>query len=209
MRYSPLNKASTEVPTFIDTILPSLSQPVFTFSLQTTTAGTFDLGYIDPSLYTGALTTVPVDPAAGDWFVSGIYFSVEGQNLSSASGTFELSFGKSQPPHFASLQARNGIQPHHTAPDRCCYLLTCSYSDTCYRYGRRVSLLQRRLGADLLQPRAELDHVPPARCVRVEVVLSVHGSAAGRDAAFQWHQRDGRHTRGGARWVEKRPWQRV
>ncbi|MCJ1325787.1 hypothetical protein MMC10_002450 [Thelotrema lepadinum] len=77
--------ASTPQKAFITALAPFLKQQVFTADLENSTSGTFELGYIDDTLYTGNLSTVAVDTSQGNWFVERVSFAAAGKDISNGS----------------------------------------------------------------------------------------------------------------------------
>lgn len=75
--FSKINTMKPEKQkTFFDNILPDLTEPVFTASLKSGVAGAYEFGNIDRSLFTGELTTVPVDTTRGFWQFNSARFVV-------------------------------------------------------------------------------------------------------------------------------------
>ncbi|KAL8831192.1 MAG: hypothetical protein Q9191_001004 [Dirinaria sp. TL-2023a] len=64
-------------PTYVEMVLPYLDQPVFAVDFREDNSGSFGLGAVDDTAYTGQLINVPVDNGTdGSWTVDGVSFGV-------------------------------------------------------------------------------------------------------------------------------------
>ena len=58
-----------------------VDKPVFTTCFKYNGVGRMDFGDIQPSLYTGALTEVPVNNGSAAWLLDNLWFEVNGKPL--------------------------------------------------------------------------------------------------------------------------------
>ncbi|SMR58486.1 unnamed protein product [Zymoseptoria tritici ST99CH_1E4] len=66
--------------TFFENVMPQLSSPVFTADLEETSgAGTYEFGRIDPAKYHGEIHYTPIDNSDGWWQFDSPSYSVDGQ----------------------------------------------------------------------------------------------------------------------------------
>lgn len=87
LAFSKLNTIQpTPQKTFFDNVMANLTQPVFTASLKHGTAGSYEFGTIDTSLFTGNLNTVPVDSSQGFWEFESTAGAVAGQTVNIPNG---------------------------------------------------------------------------------------------------------------------------
>ncbi len=77
LAFSQLNTVQP-VPqkTFLDNILPSLKEPVFTADLRKGARGTYEFGAVDTTKFNGSLQTAKVDASEGFWLVKSTSFAV-------------------------------------------------------------------------------------------------------------------------------------
>ena len=89
-------------PTFMEALVPYVSEPVFGSAFRLDDSGFIDFGYSDSAAYTGELTTVPIANTSegneGAWVTQGVQFGSGGNLFSPApmdlafdSGTASLS----------------------------------------------------------------------------------------------------------------------
>ncbi|MCJ1350788.1 MAG: Type I transmembrane sorting receptor [Icmadophila ericetorum] len=72
------NVQPNPVKTFFTNLAPTLSLPLFTANLNHKTPGSYDFGFIDPSKYTGSLTTLPADSSKGFWGINCTGYQIGG-----------------------------------------------------------------------------------------------------------------------------------
>ncbi|TAQ90352.1 hypothetical protein B7494_g1333 [Chlorociboria aeruginascens] len=75
----------TKQATWFDNIKASLALPLFTANLKRGAVGSYDFGFINPSLYTGIITYAPLITSRGFWEFSGTGYQI------GSSGTFNYS----------------------------------------------------------------------------------------------------------------------
>ena len=91
-------------PTFVEMVLPYLDQPVFTVDFREDNSGSFGLGAVDDTAYTGQLINVPVDNGTdGSWTVDGVSFGVGDPSF-----TQQMLFGPSSHPFSLASFPING-----------------------------------------------------------------------------------------------------
>lgn len=84
--FDSLNTASPKaVNTFFDNAESQLDSPLFTADLKHNAPGTYDFGFINSSLYTGAITYVPVNTNPGYWTWTSSGYAVGTGTFSSSS----------------------------------------------------------------------------------------------------------------------------
>jgi aspergillopepsin I len=77
------NGRSAPRNTFFFNIIDDLDQPVFTANLKHDATGSYNFGFIDDSLFTGTLSTVPVNSDGGFWGFDVDGFTINGQAIDS------------------------------------------------------------------------------------------------------------------------------
>lgn len=85
--FQSINSASpTKEPTFAEALVAAgaVSDPVFSTFFTTDDSGFILFGMTDSSLYSGSLTSVPVDSSSGFWLLDNVSFGVNGNQFSSA-----------------------------------------------------------------------------------------------------------------------------
>lgn len=87
MAFSAGNQLGPGAPTFMDSVLPQLDEPVFTFSLPVKGDSSLEFGRVDQSLYSGSLQTVAIQNATRrgqslGWHTY-VSYDINGKNVSS------------------------------------------------------------------------------------------------------------------------------
>ncbi|KAJ9501320.1 hypothetical protein LTR99_004631 [Exophiala xenobiotica] len=96
LAFSQLNTIKPQPQkTFFDNVMADLTQPVFTAQLLSDSAGSYEFGKIDDSLFSGQLQTAAVDSSNGFWEVASTSAVVSGQTIDIAGGSAILDTGTS------------------------------------------------------------------------------------------------------------------
>ena len=73
-------------PTFMIAVQSYLDEPVFTADFRADHPKSLAFGFVNSSLYTGNLNTIPVDSSSGFWALNSVTFSSGSNSLGSLSG---------------------------------------------------------------------------------------------------------------------------
>jgi Eukaryotic aspartyl protease len=96
LAFSKLNTIKPNAQkTFFDSVMPDLTQPVFTAQLKHGQTGAYEFGIIDTSAFTGSLSTAAVDSSRGFWQVDSTTAAVNGQTIDIPGGSTILDTGTS------------------------------------------------------------------------------------------------------------------
>ncbi|KAI1619938.1 aspergillopepsin I [Exophiala viscosa] len=96
LAFSKLNTIKpTPQKTFFDNVMADLTQPLFTADLKSDSAGSYEFGQVDTSLFTGSLQTAAVDSSNGFWQVDSTSAVVSGQTVNLAGGSAIIDTGTS------------------------------------------------------------------------------------------------------------------
>ena len=86
-------------PTFMGAVQPTLEKPLFTADFKAAHAASLSFGFVNDTLYTGQLVTLPINNGSSFWSVDGVTFSSNGKSLGNGEGinvlmgiSFQLSF---------------------------------------------------------------------------------------------------------------------
>lgn len=88
LAFSSLNTVKpNKQSTFFETIMPQLSQPIFSVDLKNDSSGTYLFGAVDQSRFVGTLTTIPITPNTGFWQVNSPTFQIGKTKVANQGGS--------------------------------------------------------------------------------------------------------------------------